>query len=153
MRYLPGSVKSFEIIPTVLTDEECFLFFFSREDVRNGRWALSNLHVFLKRTGPIEAFAHSLGASVQNIALSPVTAFNIPALGYSRTISMGDLFKGAEPVITFISGEPDRVVRDSHYYFTHHHAHCYTGLLHMPGEEVKYDTLRGLLFERVRFQN
>jgi len=144
-------LERFEVVPARLTDEECFVFFFSREDVAQQRWALFNLHVFLKRSGPLEDFAHSLGESVRSIPLTSTTAFGIAGLGYSRRITMGELFKGGEPVIGFIGGEPSRVVRDSHYYFRHHHAHCYTGVLHLPDEEGQYDALRRWLFDTVRF--
>jgi hypothetical protein len=146
-----GLNEIFEIVPTRLTDEEAFLFFFSREDVASDHWALFNLHVFLKRTGSLEDFAHSLGESVKTVALSPVTAFHKAALGYTRAITMGELFKGGEPVIAFIGGDPGRMVRDSHFYFMHHHAHCYTGVIHLPGEETRYDTLRSVLFDGVKF--
>ncbi len=145
------TLERFEAVPTRMTEEECFLFFFSREDVAKGSWGLFNLHVFLKRTGSLEDFAHSLGASVRTIALSNVTAYGIAGLGYSRRISMGDLFQGGEAVIGFIGGEPGRMVRDSHFYFRHHYAHCYTGVIHLPGEEARYDALRASLFESVRF--
>lgn len=146
----PGAHDAFEVVPTRITEEECFLFFFSRDDILNGRWALFNLHVFLKRTGPLETFARSLGESVKTVPLSPVIAFGTLGLGYTRNILMADLFKGGEQVITFIGGEPDRLVRDSHYYFQHRHAHCYSGVIHPPGEEARYDALRGTLFEIVR---
>lgn len=145
-----GINEIFDVVPTQLSDQEGFLFFFLREDAANDHWALFNLHVFLKRTGSLEDFARSLGESVKTVALSPVTAFHKPALGYSRIIKMGDLFKGGEPVISFIGGDPDRLVRDSHYYFMHQHAHCYTGLIHMPNEEARYDTLRTVLFNGVK---
>lgn len=141
----------FDVVPSRLTEEECFLFFFVRDDVASDRWALFNLHVFLKRVGPLEAFARSLGESVRTQALAPVIAFGMLGLGYSRTIAMSDLFKGGEAVITLIGGQPDWVARDSHFYFGHRHTHCYSGLLHPPGEEAKYDALRGTLFEGVRF--
>lgn len=147
----PGLADTFEVVPTRLTEEECFLFFFSRDDVAADRWALFNLHVFLKRTGSIQDFVHSMGESVATIRLSPTTAFHKPAVGYTRTITMRDLFKGGEAVIAFIGGEADRVVRDSHSYFGHRHCHCYTGVLHSPGEEARYDALRELLFDLVRF--
>jgi len=145
------TAELFDIVPTQLSDNEAFLFFLSREDIANGEWSLFNLHVFLKYQGSLEDFAHSRGESVRTVALSPASPFGIAGLGYSRTIKMGDLFKGAESVITFIGGEFDRVVRDSHFYFMHQHRHCYTGLLHVPGKETRYDTLRDALFRGVRF--
>lgn len=147
----PGLSELFDIVPTQLSDEEAFLFFFSREDIANGHWALFNLHVFLKYKGTLDEFAHSRGESVKTIQLSPVTAFGTPGAGYTREINMRDLFKGGEPVIAFIGGDPDRPVRDSHYYFMHQHRHCYTGVLHLPGEEPRYDALRAVLFFGVRF--
>lgn len=146
-----GTAELFDVVPTQLSENEAFLFFFPREDIAKNEWSLFNLHVFLKYQGSLEEFAHSRGESVRSIALSPASPFGIAGLGYSRTIKMADLFKGAEPVITFIGGESDRVVRDSHYYFMHHHAHCYTGVLHLPGKEARYDTLREALFRGVRF--
>ena len=146
-----GLGELFDIVPTQLSDEEAFLFFFVREDVSNGSWALFNLHVFLKYKGTLEEFARSRGESVKSVPLSPAVAFGMPGLGYSREIKMADLFKGGEPVITFIGGEPDRVVRDSHFYFMHQHRHCYTGVLHLLGESMRYDTLREVLFRGVQF--
>ena len=144
--------EKFEIVPASLTGEEAFLFFFARDDVANGRWALFNLHIFNKRTGSLEDFAHGLGESVRDVPLAPVKAFpGIEAIGYSRTISMADLFKGGEPVISFVGGEPGWIVRDSHYYFMHQHRHCYTGVLHHPGQERRYDSLRHEIFNEVRF--
>ena len=146
-----GTAELFDIVPTQLSDNEAFLFFFSREDIANGEWSVLNLHVFLKHQGSLEEFAHSRGESVRTVVLVPATAFCIAGLGYSRMIKMGDLFKGAETVTTFIGGEPDRVIRDSHLYFMHQHRHCYTGLLHLPGKETKYDVVREVLFRGVRF--
>lgn len=146
-----GLTELFDIVPTKLNEEEAFLFFFSRQDVMDGQWALFNLHVFLKYTGTLEEFAHSRGESVRAIALSSAIAFGKTALGYTREIKMGDLFKGGEPVIGFIGGEPDRVVRDSHFYFRHQHNHCYTGLLHLPGNERRYNKIREMLFSGVYF--
>jgi hypothetical protein len=148
---LGGTAELFDIVPTQVSDNEAFLFFFLREDITNGEWSLFNLHVFLKYQGSLKDFAHSRGESVRAIALSPANPFGIAGLGYSRTIKMADLFKGAESVITFLGGEADRVVRDSHFYFMHQHRHCYTGLLHMPGKETRYDTFREVLFRGVRF--
>ena len=62
-----GVNEIFDIVPTQLSDQEGFVFFFSREDVAKDRWALFNLHVFLKRTGSLEDFARSLGESVKTI--------------------------------------------------------------------------------------
>jgi hypothetical protein len=146
-----GTAELFEIVPTQLSDNEAFLFFFPREDIANGEWSLFNLHVFLKYQGDLEDFAHSRGDSVRNIALSHERPFGITGLGYSRTIQMADLFKGAEQVIRFIGGEPDLEVQDSHFYFMHQHRHCYTGMLHIPGKETRYNSLREALFRGVRF--
>jgi hypothetical protein len=146
-----GIAELFDIVPTQLSDSEAFLFFFPREDIANGDWSLFNLHVFLKYQGGLEEFARSRGESVRAVALSPASPFGVAGLGYSRTIKMADLFKGGEPVISFIGGEPDCVVRDSHFYFMCQHRHCYTGLLHLPGKESRYDALRTTLFRGVRF--
>ena len=62
---------------------------------------------------------------------------------------MSDLFKGAEQVIGFIGGKPDLLVTDSHTYFTHRHNHYYSGLIHMPGDDQRYDTLRRYLFDTI----
>jgi len=148
-----GLAELFDIVPTQLSDEEAFLFFFVREDASNHHWALFNLHVFLKYKGTLEEFARSRGESVRTVPLSPATAFGKPGLGYSREIKMAALFKGGEPVITFVGGEPDRIVRDSHFYFMHQHRHCYTGVLHLTGESGRYDALREVLFRGVRFVN
>ncbi|WP_148287788.1 hypothetical protein [Rhodopseudomonas sp. B29] len=147
----PGTAELFDIVPTQLSDSEAFLFFFPREDIASGEWSLFNLHVFLKYQGSLAEFAHSRGESVRAVELTPATPFGIAGLGYSRTIEMADLFKGGEPVIPFIGGEPGRVVRDSHLYFNHQFRHCYTGLLHLPGRETRYDALREALFRGVRF--
>ena len=141
----------FKIIPTVVSDQECFIFFFPNEDISNNRWSLLNVHVFLKRIGSIEDFAHSLGESVRQVILKPEIAFGNPAQGYSRTIAIGDLFKGNESVIAFLGADPKSIARDSHYYFLHHHNHCYTGLIHLVGDEFRYDELRSILFKGVRF--
>lgn len=146
-----GVAELFDAVPTQLNDEEAFLFFFAREDTAKGNWALFNLHVFGKYKGTLEEFARSRGESVRAVPLSPTIAFGKPGLGYSREIKMADLFKGGEPVIKFIGGEPERMVRDSHFYFMHQHRHCYTGVLHMPGETVRYDALREALFRGVHF--
>ena len=79
------------IIPTV-TDEECFLFF---SFVGRNRWALFNLHVFLKRTAVARGFCSQPLGSSMTLPLAPVTAFHQAAIGYSRIILTGDLFKGA----------------------------------------------------------
>lgn len=151
--FLVGSsvTKLFEVVATSANDEEAFLFFFNREDLSQDRWALFNLHVFLKRTGSLADFAHSLGASVATIPLQSVTVFGKAGLGYSREIAMKDLFWGAPQVIDFIGGAPDMIVRDSHYYFRHRHGHGYSGLLHKPGEEQRYDALRQSLFSGLEF--
>lgn len=147
----PGLGEVFDIVPTQLNEEEAFLFFFSREDVTNGHWALFNLHIFLKYKGTLDEFARSRGESVRTVALSPAIAFGKAGLGYTRQIKMDDLFKGGEPVISFIGGESDCIVRDSHFYFIHQHKHCYTGVLHLPGEDTRYDSLRETLFRGVHF--
>ena len=147
----PGISDLFDVVPTRATEEECFLFCFPRDDVASGRWSVFNLHVFLKRTGSLEDFAHGLGESVRQVPLAPVEVFKRNGLGYSRTITMGELFKGAEAVIAFLGAEPNRPVRDSHFYFRHRYAHCYTGVIHLPGEEARYDGLRSALFELVEF--
>src|ERR1019366_113032 len=65
----------FEIVPMNVSETECFLFFLSRDDVRNDRWGLFNLHVFLKRVGSLEDFARSLGESVKTVPLTAASAF------------------------------------------------------------------------------
>lgn len=142
---------TFEVVPSRLDADEMFLFFFAREDVVAGRWALFNLHMFPKRHEALEPFARSLGESVKTVALASTTAFGKPAIGYARNIAMRDLFKGGEPVIGFIGGEPDRVVADSHLYFKARDACCYTGMLHPPGEDARYQALREKLFKGIRF--
>jgi hypothetical protein len=140
----------FEIIPVQVNEAEAFLFFYPKEDLKSGRFSLFNLHAFLKYTGKIDEFAHSRGTSVSTIPLEATEAFELPALTYQRVISMKDLFEGAPQVIDFIGGTPDLVVRDSHTYFEHRHAHFYTGMLHEPNDNEKYDTLRQQLFAGVR---
>lgn len=149
---IDGNLSStFEIVPIRADDQEAFMFFFPREDIANGVYSLLNLHIYLKRTGSIEDFAHSLGPSVATIPLSATRAFGLPAVGYSRVITMRALFEGAPQIIDFIGGHPDMTVRDSHVYFMHRHNHCYTGIMHRPGDEARYDALRELLFAGVRF--
>lgn len=147
---LPGALaETFEIVPTRADDQELFCFFFPREDIAAGHWSLFNLHVFLNYIGTLESFAHSRGASVATIALSPGSAFGVEALTYEREIAMRDLFQGAPQVIDFIGGRPDLVVRDSHTYFMNRHNHCYTGMLHPSGDSARYDALRTRLFQQV----
>jgi hypothetical protein len=64
---------------------------------------------------------------------------------------MGDLFQGAPQVIDFIGGRPDLEVVDSHVYFSHRHAHYYTGMLHsaeIPADEMT--ALRGRMLVGIR---
>jgi len=141
----------FEIVPISVTEDEAFIFFFPREDISSNRYSLFNLHAFLKFSGSLEEFAHSRGQSVSTIALSPTSAFGPGALTYDRQILMRDLFRGADAVIDFIGGRPDLLVRDSHIYLGHRHNHYYSGMIHPPGEEARYDTLRGILFDAIAF--
>lgn len=136
----------FEIVPTVVSDEEAFLFFFPKCDLGSERYSLYNLHSFLKRTGSIEEFAHSLGASVSTIALDDTVVLATPAKIYRRIIAMKDLFQGAPQVIDFIGGSPELVVVDSHCYFRHRHNHYYSGMIHSLGNDESYDSLRQRLF-------
>ena len=140
----------FEIVPASVTDDEAFLFFFSIDDIRSGAYSLYNFHAFLKYSGGLEQFARSRGKSVQSVPLVAADAFGQAALTYDRLIIMRDLFEGAESVIDFIGGRPDFLVRDSHTYFTHRHNHYYSGLLHAPGDEARYDALRRSLFESIK---
>jgi len=149
LRLLGSLTETFEVVPARADEEELFLFFFPREDIAAGRWSLYNLHVFLKYSGALETFAHSRGASVTDIPLSPGRAFGVEALTYEREIAMRDLFQGAPDVIDFIGGRPDFMVRDSHTYFINRHTHCYTGMLHPPGDSTRYDSLRAILFRQV----
>jgi hypothetical protein len=133
-----------------VNDEEAFLFFYPKRDLNSPRYSLYNLHGFLKRTGSLEDFAHSLGPSVRTIALSDTTVLGSPAKIYLRTIAMKDLFEGAPQVIDFIGGSPKLVVVDSHCYFRHRHNHYYSGMMHSPGGDESYDDLRQLLFAGIR---
>lgn len=144
---ISGSLlKAFETIPMEVSDQAAFLFFYPKDDLAIGKFSLFNFHCFLKYSGSIEDFAHSRGASVQNIALDDTTFNGIPAKIYHRTISMKGLFEGASQVIDLIGGKPDMVVVDSHLYFMHRHAHFYSGMIHEPGDDARYETLRSLLF-------
>ncbi len=136
----------FEIVPVQVNDEEAFLFFYPERDLNTPRYSLFNLHCFLKRTGSLEDFAHSLGPSVRTIALSDTTVLGMAAKIYHRMIAMKDLFEGAPQVIDFIGGSPDMVVVDSHCYFFHRHNHYYSGMMHTPGADESYDDLRQRLF-------
>jgi hypothetical protein len=138
--------SDFEIVLVSVTDEEAFLFFYPKRDLNSPRYSLFNLHCFLKKTGTLEDFAHSLGPSVRTIGLSDTTVFGLSAKIYHRTIAMKDLFEGAPQVIDFIGGSPEMVVVDSHCYFSHRHNHYYSGMLHSPGEDERYDELRQRLF-------
>jgi len=104
----------------------------------------------VKRTGSLNDFAHSLGPSVKMIALDDTTVLGLPAKIYRRTIAMKDLFEGAPQVIDFIGGSPDLVVVDSHCYFRHRHNHYYSGMIHTPGEDQIYDSLRLKLFAGIQ---
>lgn len=142
--------KDFEIVPVSVTDEEAFLFFYPKRDLNSSRYSLYNFHCFLKKTVPLEDFAHSLGPSVRTIGLSDTTILGLPAKIYRRTIAMKALFEGAPQVIDFIGGSPDLIVVDSHCYFRHRHNHYYSGMLHSPGEDESYDELREQLFAGIR---
>jgi hypothetical protein len=141
--------KDFEIVPVEANDEEAFLFFYPKRDLNSPRYSLYNFHCFLKRTGTVEDFAHSLGPSVRTIALTDTRVLGSPAKIYRRTITMQDLFEGAPQVIDFIGGSPDMVVVDSHCYFLHRHNHYYSGMLHSPGSDESYDDLRQQLFSGI----
>jgi hypothetical protein len=142
--------EAFEIVPVNVDDQQAFIFMFPREDIAEERYSLFNLHAFLKFTGTVEEFAHSRGQSVATIELSPSRAYGVEAMTYKRQIAMSNLFKGAEQVITFIGGRPDLLVSDSHTYFTHRHNHYYSGMIHMPGNDERYDALRSILFANIR---
>ena len=147
---LQGSLADqFEIIPITVDDNEAMLFLYPKRDLGSARFSLFNLHGFLKRTGDVESFAHSLGPSVSHIALDDTTILGQPAKIYHRVIAMKDLFEGAPQVIDLIGGSPELVVHDSHAYFLHRHNHYYSGMLHEPGEEDAYDALRQTLFAGV----
>lgn len=137
--------RHFDVYLTRLDDEEAFLFFYPKDTDVEAPFALFNLHCYLKRTGSIENFAHSLGASVASLSLEPVVVFGIDGLTYSRRITMRDLFEGAPNIIDFIEGRPEMSVRDSHTYFRHRHAHYYTGMLHESDDDLHYDALRSCL--------
>jgi hypothetical protein len=117
-----------------------------RRDLNTVRYSLYNLHAFLKRSGALIDFAHSLGPSVKSIGLDDTTVLGSPAKIYHRTILMKDLFEGAPQVIDFIGGSPDLLVVDSHCYFRHRHNHYYSGMIHSPGEDEDYEALRRELF-------
>jgi hypothetical protein len=149
--HLSHSVESaFEVVPSLMTDEELFLFFFSREDIASNRYALFNLHAFLKRSGSLEDFARSLGESVRHVLLKKTHVLGISGLTYSRRIKMKDLFSGAEHIIDFIGGTPDLEVRDSHTYFQHRHNHYYIGMLHADRQNLRYDRLRSQIYSAIQ---
>lgn len=142
--------KDFEIVPVDVNEDEVFLFFYPKCDLHSDRYSLYNMHAFLKRTGSLTDFAHSLGPSVKMIVLDDTTVLGLPAKIYRRSISMRDLFEGAPQVIDFIGGSPDLVVVDSHCYFRHRHNHYYSGMIHTPGEDQIYDSLRLKLFAGIQ---
>jgi hypothetical protein len=147
---IPGALGDvFEIVPSMVDEDQAFLFLFPREDIAQKRYSLFNLHVFLKYSGSLADFAHSRGESVSHIALTDTKAFGTSALTYDRQILMRDLFKGGEQVIDFIGGQPDLLVRDSHTYLTHRHAFIYSGMIHLPGDEVRHDELRNIIFSSI----
>ena len=148
-----GTREMFDIVPTILSQEQGFLFFFPQADVRAGRWSLLNLHIFTAYQGSLEEFAHSRGESVRSIPLDPVTAFGLPAIGYDRVITIAELFKGGENVIDFIGADPVWTVRDSHYYFQNGTHYCYSGLLHpAEADPLAYELIRETLFKGIDFQ-
>jgi hypothetical protein len=63
---------------------------------------------------------------------------------------MKELFEGAPQVIDFIGGRPELLVVDSHLYFQHRHNHYYSGMIHEPGNDDAYDTLRRTLLTGIR---
>jgi hypothetical protein len=147
------AIDNFDVVPSILSADEGFLLFFPREDLRNEKWSLLNLHIFKNQPEDIEKFARSRGASVSEIALTPITAFALPGFGYDRTITIAELFRGAEQVIDFIGADPAWVVRDSHYYFRHGDDCCYTGIIHAAdADPCTYDALRATLFAGVHFE-
>lgn len=131
--------RAFDIRPAHADDEEAFLFFWPRALPPEKGFALFNFHCFLKKTGSLEDFARGLGPSMATVPLEPWPVLGAEAIGYSREITMKDLFSGAPQVIDFIGGDPELVVTDSHVYFNHRHAHFYTGMLHsadVPPEQM-----------------
>jgi hypothetical protein len=141
--------ETFEIVPIAINGSEGFLFFYPKQDLGSGRFSLLNLHAFLKYVGSIDEFAHSRDTSVAKIALSDTECMGQPGRFYRRQIAMKDLFQGAPPIIDFIGGHPELVVIDMHTYFTHDHAHYYSGLIHEPGDDNGYLALRQLLFDGI----
>lgn len=141
--------ERFEIVPSTLDGSEAFLFFFPRDDLEAGSFSLLNLHAFVKREGPLEAFARSLGESVRTVPLTETQILGRPGLTYSRRIRMRDLFEGGEQVIPFIGGTPELEVRDSHTYFRHRLNHYYTGLLHTSRDHARYDAIQASLLEGI----
>ena len=139
-----------EVVPIRADDQEAFLFFYYKPDLAARRFCLFNLHCFLKRTESLDDFAHSLGTSMRAVALADTRLFGLPARTYTRPIRMRDLFDGAPQIIDFIGGAPDLLVRDSHTYFRHRHGHFYTGMLHEPGDDAKYDAIRRTLLGAIR---
>ncbi|HWT14013.1 MAG TPA: hypothetical protein VN231_14760 [Allosphingosinicella sp.] len=121
---------AFDIRPSRADGEEAFFFFWPRAFPPEAGFALFNFHCFLKKTGSLESFARGLGPSMADAPLEPWPLLGVEGLGYSRRIAMGELFQAAPQVIDFIGGSPDLEVTDSHLYFSHRHAHFYTGMLH-----------------------
>ena len=87
------------------------------------------------------------------IKLGPIEILGVPAKTYLRLITMRDLFEGAPQVIEFIGGHPDLEVTDSHIYFQHRHNHYYSGMLHEPGNDEKYNGLRKVLFDGLHLRD
>lgn len=143
--------EPFDIRPARADDEEAFLFFWPRSLAPESGFALFNFHCFLKKTGPIEQFARSLGPSMADAALRPWPVLGKESIGYSRRIRMGELFVAAPQVIDFIGGDPDLEVADSHLYFSHRHAHFYTGMLFSADVDAgRMDGLRAELLAGIR---
>jgi hypothetical protein len=148
---IPGSLNDkFDIVPITLDEEQAFFFLFPKQDIDAKRYSLFNFHAFLKYSGTVESFARSRGKSVETVSLSSTEMFGVPALRYARQILMKDLFEGAEQVITFIGGQPDLMVQDSHTYFTHRHNFYYSGMIHLPGDDSAYDDLRASLSTNIK---
>lgn len=132
-------------------DEEAFMFFWPRAIPPEHGFALFNFHCFLKKTGSLEEFARGLGPSMAEVELRPWPVLGQESIGYSRRILMGDLFVAAPQVIDFIGGHPDLEVADSHLYFTHRHAHFYTGMLFSAGVDADpMEALRAALLAGIR---
>ncbi len=142
--------RNFYIVPSQIEKDEAFLFFFPIKDLQSQIFSLFNFHCFAHQHVSLEKFARNLGDSVRYQPLEVTNIFGQEGLAYRRNIPLKKLFKGAEHLISFIGGDPNMLVRDSHNYFKYRDNYYYSGMLHLPGNNDEYKNLRAELFEGIQ---